>query len=168
MMKPFWLDANVLIEAQNRWYPFELVPKFWGLLSEEIESGSICCPKAVFDEIVPRKDQLDNRVKDQLSVWVKTRKDDGLCVPPTDAIQAQFKLIADHVVANFSRHHYEEFLTVADPWLIATAKVIGGTVVTGESESRKKKIRIPSICRAFAIPCIDLPTMVRHFNRVLS
>ena len=47
----------------------------------------------------------------------------------------------------------EEFLSGADPWLIAKAMVTGATVVTLEvlNPEIKKKFLIPNICAEFGV-----------------
>ena len=42
--------------------------------------------------------------------------------------------------------------TSADPWVIASAWFVGGTVITHESTSRRRKIRIPVVCQHFGVP----------------
>jgi Domain of unknown function (DUF4411) len=155
---PFWLDTNTFVEAKNRWYPFDRVPKFWAFLAKEIKDGSICSPKAVYDELMQGKDQV--------TTWVRTRKDDGLCVAADADVQTKYREIAAFVQSKYPRNQYEEFLSGADPWLIATAMRFGGTVVTQESDSRRKKIRIPTVCTEFSVPCTDTPGMLAHFNPV--
>jgi len=146
----------VFIEAKNRYYTFERVPKFWSFLAKEVDDGSICCPKAVFDELMVYKDKL--------SEWVRNRKDKGLCTAASPQIQQQMTLIADFVANRYTRAKSEEFLSAADPWVVATALHCGGTVVTQESSSAKKKVRIPSVCQQFQIRCVDTFEMLDHFN----
>jgi hypothetical protein len=153
---PFWLDTNVFIEAKNRYYTFERVPQFWVFLDGQLSAGSLCSPKLVYDELVAYKDHL--------ATWIRGRKDRGLCVRPTDQIQAGFRLIADHVDATYKRYQSEEFLSAADPWVIACAMEIGGTVVTQDSMSRKRKIRIPTVCKQFDVRCVDTFEMLEHLN----
>jgi hypothetical protein len=153
---PFWLDTNVFVEAKNRYYTFERVPKFWSFLSQQIEEGTVCSPNFVYDELVVYKDQL--------AVWIKTRKTKGLCVTTDGHIQAEYKKIADHVATNYTRPKSEEFLTGADPWVITCALHVGGTVVTQESTSRTKKVRIPTICKEFNVACIDTFQMLNYLN----
>jgi hypothetical protein len=155
---PFWLDANVYIECKNRWYRFERFPKFWAFLSAKIHEGSIHSPKAVYDELV--------EYGDQLSRWVKSRKS-GLGIPPVPGVQDRYRKIADYVAKEFPRERAEEFLSDADPWVIASAWFVGGTVVTHESSSRRRKIRIPVVCEHFDIPCTDIVEVIDHFNVVL-
>ena len=157
MKSPFWLDTNVYVEAKNRYYTFDRVPKFWSFLSSKLDDGSICSPKNVYDELVPYRDQL--------AAWAKARKARGLCVKTTDRqIQIHVGEIADHVNARYERYKAQEFLVGADPWVIACALHVGGTVVTIESTSRRKKIRIPAVCQHFNVVCIDTFKMLEWFN----
>jgi hypothetical protein len=152
------MDANVYIECKNRWYPFHRVPKFWSFLSARIEDGSIFSPKAVYDELL--------EYEDQLSTWAKSRKR-GIGVAPVPGVQDCYRDIANYIVANFSREKAEDFLSGADPWVIASAWYVGGTVVTHESSSRKRKIRIPVICQHFGVPFTDIVAVLDHFNAIL-
>jgi hypothetical protein len=152
---PFWLDSNSLIEAKDRWYPFELVPKFWQHLAAGIETGAILSPHAVYKELAAGNDQLADFVKNRKSL---------MNYPPDDCTFAEMNRISDYVSGKYKRNQSEEFLTGADPWIIATAKCRGGTLITGESKGRKKKIRIPTICDQFGVPFGEIWEMVRHFQ----
>jgi hypothetical protein len=44
---------------------------------------------------------------------------------------------------------------VADPFVIACAKVRGGSVVT-EEQFKPNAAKIPNVCQHFNVPCIDL------------
>jgi hypothetical protein len=153
---PFWLDTNVYVEAKNRYYTFERVPKFWSFLSGKLDDGSICSPKNVYDELV--------NYHDQLAQWVKARKSKGLCVKTDGPVQKHLAAIAEHVVAQYPRFKSQEFLSGADAWVVACALHFGGTVVTQESTSRRKKIRIPIVCQHFNVTCIDTFKMLDWFN----
>ena len=141
MKTPFWLDSNVYIEAKNRYYKFDRVPKFWSFLHGKLQDGSICSPKYVYNELISYRDQL--------ATWVRTRKSMGICIPMEQPIQTEMNKVADHVAAKYPRHKCGEFLSDADPWVIACAMSVGGTVVTQESSSRKTKVRIPTVCQHF-------------------
>lgn len=82
-------------------------------------------------------------------------------------MQDCYRDIANYIVANFSREKAEDFLSGADPWVIASAWYVGGTVVTHESSSRKRKIRIPVICQHFGVPFTDIVAVLDHFNAIL-
>lgn len=59
----------------------------------------------------------------------------------------------------------EEFLACADPWVIAYAKVIGGTVVTMEQlASTGSKVKIPDICDALSVAWINTYNVLRSLS----
>jgi hypothetical protein len=84
---------------------------------------------------------------DALAKWVKTRKQKGLCVHATNPVQLEFRKVADYVDTTYSRPKSEEFLSGADPWVVAHTLHLPGTVVTQES--------IPIVCQHFGIECVD-------------
>lgn len=59
-----------------------------------------------------------------------------------------------------------EFASVADSWLIATAKTYNCVLVTHEvfDENIKRKIPIPNVCRNFNIPYMNTFDMLRKLN----
>ena len=57
----YLIDADVLIEAEDRYYGFAFCPGFWDWLSQQKVVGTVLSVKAVGDEI--------SAGKDQLSVW---------------------------------------------------------------------------------------------------
>jgi hypothetical protein len=61
----------------------------------------------------------------------------------------------------YPRNKSEEFLSGSDPWVIAYALRHAGTVVTQESSSRKRKVRIPVVCQEFNVRCIDTFEMLK-------
>ncbi|HEV2071571.1 MAG TPA: DUF4411 family protein [Acidimicrobiales bacterium] len=67
------LDANVFIEAKNRYYGFDLVPAFWTWLEDQAESGEIASTEMIYDEL---KDGGDD-----LAAWVKDRREVIFYVP---------------------------------------------------------------------------------------
>ena len=88
-MPIYWLDADVFIQAKNGPYPFELVPKFWSFLAEQLDYGNIKSPKMVYDELAVGDDLL--------AKWVKRRRGSGLCIKANKDAQECFRKIANHV-----------------------------------------------------------------------
>ena len=159
MKRPFWLDANTLIEAKRRWYRFHLVPTFWRLIERRIEAGEIRSCKQVYDEWC--------KGGDDLAGWVKRWKP-SLSIGVDEEIQVALRRLADHVADSYAPRQAEEFLNGADSWLIAFAMALGGTVVTAELNKRKGKIRVPIICKEFNVPFTDVPGMIDDFNEPLA
>jgi hypothetical protein len=70
---------------------------------------------------------------------------------------------------NFGPEHIAKFLDGADPWIIASAIVLKATVVSQETATGagSKKIKIPNVCDAFGVPCIDMLTMLTNMGAQL-
>lgn len=49
----FLLDANVLIEAKNRYYAFDIAPGFWRWLENAHSRGVACSIERVREELWP-------------------------------------------------------------------------------------------------------------------
>lgn len=149
----YWLDANVFIQARNGPYSFTLVPPFWAFLCEQLEQGTIKCPKMVYDELIDGNDDL--------AAWFKPRREKGLCHHPTETVQQCYSTVANHIATRYKPHQAAEFLIGADGWLIAHAMDGDGVVVTQESDrSHRSKIKIPTICKVFGVRCMDTYQML--------
>lgn len=160
-MPRHWLDANVLIEAHRRTYPINIAVSFWAWLGGQIQSGQIVCPRRVYQEIAEAEGH-----KDELAQWVKVRKEKGLCIRPSRAVQDLVGKIEAYAFEKYSNVEAWEFSKGADPWLIAHALDDGGVVVTNESDLRPdaKKVRIPDICSQFDVKCVDTLGMLRELK----
>ncbi len=83
----YWLDTNVFIQAKNGPYKFKVFGVFWAFLHEQIEAGTIRCPKMVYQEIVNNEEP-----RDDLANWIKTRRQSGLFVDPNADVQNAMSL----------------------------------------------------------------------------
>jgi hypothetical protein len=155
MSSRYCLDANVFIEAKNGPYGMDIVPSFWEFLDEQAHAQTICSSAAVYEELAAGGDALAD--------WVKARKHGGMFVEPDQKIQALFGHIADYVMDNYANHQAEPFLSGADPWIIAQAKVEGGVVVTHEKlvTHESAKVKIPNICVEFEVKYVHTYDMLR-------
>lgn len=68
-------------------------------------------------------------------------------------VQEIFKI--EHFQIIISRKNLLLGRPVADPFVIAKAKIIDGTVVTNEA-NRPNGAKIPNICERFNVKCVDL------------
>ena len=146
--KIYCLDANVLIQAWQKYYSINLCPNYWDLLNELGERRKIFIPEIVKDEIVSKEDDLTK--------WLKASK-----IP--------IEKIDDIVISKWHEiqdaNHLHKFLvdntknrSLADPWLIAHSMKLKATVVTKESkvtDPSSKKIRIPNVCENMNVTYID-------------
>jgi len=63
---PYWLDANVFIEANNGFFNLDIAPSFWSWLEEQLKAGVLCTSSLVYGEILGKDDGL--------AKWAKVRK----------------------------------------------------------------------------------------------
>ena len=54
----FLVDSNILIEAKNRYYAFDIAPGFWTWLERAHQQGWACSIEAVRDELLEGDDEL--------------------------------------------------------------------------------------------------------------
>jgi Domain of unknown function (DUF4411) len=160
-MTRYWLDASVFIEAHNRSYPIGIVDSDWKWIAGKVGEGTIVCPKLVYQEIVNGYDR-----DDALGKWFQTRKSNGLCIPPDQAVQKQVGIITNYVFTKYKSHQAMAFSKGADVWIIAHALVDQGIVVTQESSlhPNAQKARIPDVCKQFNLPCIDGLQMLKKLK----
>ena len=120
--KIFCLDANVLIEAWQKYYSPKFCPEYWDVLNELGDQGRIFIPEMVYEEIT--------RTDDDLSKWLKNSKIPvrKIDVPVTRCLQSIYSTNPMHkkLVDNTKAR------SLADPWVIAHAINEKATVVTKE------------------------------------
>lgn len=158
-MPDFWLDSNTFITAKNTAYGFDIAPGFWEFLDQKAKEGIIASSTLVYHELI-------DEGTDDLADWARHREHSGLFVEPDASVQTQFQKIADYVNASYPAHHARDFLADADPWLIAHAKVYGGSVVTFEkgSGSTSGKVKIPDVADYFGVKSNDLWDSLRQLG----
>ena len=147
----YLLDANVFIEAKNRYYSFDICPGFWKWMDIQTLIGDVASIVTVCKELTDGNDAL--------AEWINNRKDDGLFLDISDeATQGAFKRIASTVQnGTCTTAAKADFLSKADPWLIAKALAIGATIVTHEQPTpeARKRVLIPNVCADFNIPYMN-------------
>jgi len=152
------LDSNIYIEMKNGPYGFDIVPGFWAWIEREAEAGTLYSPRAVYEEI--------SRGDDDLAAWFKARSSTHLFVQPDAEVQAAYRRIADRVVADYEPHQASDFLSGADPWVIAQAQGDGAIVVTHEHRGGQgvKRVLIPNLCDIFGLRYIKIYDLLRARN----
>jgi hypothetical protein len=157
------LDADVLIQAKNGLYSFEIAPPFWSFLDEQVEAGTIRTSTRIYEEILKWEDSHD-----RLSRWVKHRRTTGMFVHPQRDVQEVYRQIADRVNERYSERppKVSEFLRGGDGWIIAHAKCDEGIVVSHESRVDRSSMtpKIPNVCTLFEVECISLREMLQRLK----
>jgi len=144
----YCLDANVLIQAWQKYYSPELCPDYWDNLIALGKSERIFIPSVVYEEIV--------KTEDDLSAWLNNSK---IPIRPitesvTKKLQEIYAADPKHklLVDNTKRR------SLADPWLIAHALDENVTVVTKEekiTQLNSNKIKIPNVCENMGVRWIN-------------
>lgn len=165
MSDKFLLDANVFIEARDRYYAYDICPGFWPALIQAHTAKHVFSLDRIHGELVPKKkDEWDD-----IARWINEK------VPTTF-----FKRTEDQVVIDLSQNLVNwvysqpqfmdsakaEFATVADGWLVAYAVTNGLTVVTQEvyAPTAKKSVPVPNLCEEFDVDYVNTFAMLRSLK----
>ena len=140
-------DSSSLIVLFRHYYPHRF-PSLWERFDALVLERRIVSVREVRKEL----EECDDRLSD----WVK---DNSLLFPVPGADELDF------VLKIFEVRHFQALVRkkerlngspVADPFVIAKAKVlVDGCVVTQEV-CKPNGSRIPNVCEHFDIPCLNL------------
>lgn len=155
----YLLDANTFIEAKNRYYSMAVCPGYWEWILKANQHHGVTSISLVRDELM--------RGNDELSVWATSQK--MFFASISDApTQTALQQVAIYVMSipNIKPEAQAEFMSGADPWLIAKAIVTGAVVVTHEKLDRaiKRKVLIPNVCEQFKVPYINTFELLETLN----
>lgn len=152
------LDANVFIEAANRYYAFDIAPGFWKNLVSRAGESRIVSIDHVHGELRQGKDALAKWADEHFRVWFE--KTDG------PDIVASYAEIMEWVQREerLTGAAREQFAGCADGWLVAYARAENCVVVTEEVSrpASKAKVFIPDVCEPFGVPCLNTFQMMRE------
>ncbi|MEP7256154.1 MAG: DUF4411 family protein [Ferruginibacter sp.] len=163
----YCLDANVLIQAWQKYYAPDLCPDYWDILNKLGSQGRIFIPEEVKNEIVVTDDK--EKAEDDLSKWLK-RSSIPVHKPTEEVIKCWqtilqanplHQLLVDNVKGR----------SLADPWIVSHALNMKATVVTKEifeTAMNTKRIKIPNVCENMVIRYIDDFTFVKELGLKFS
>lgn len=142
------LDTSAFINPWKGYYAPDLAPGYWRTLPEMVVRGDAVVSEEVREEIERADDSLWSWAQANISSWH----------PLTDEVQAA----VTEIMARWGRLvDSRKLRSRADPFVIATAKVVGATVVTSEGRGTEDKPRIPYVCDQMGVPCVDIFEFVR-------
>jgi len=148
-------DTNSL-QQLFKFYP-KRFPSLWEKFDELVNLETIISVKEVFNEIESYVDS------DQLKEWAK--KNQTIFLSPTSNEGLFISII-------YQNKHFQQGLEqkkllkggpFADPFLIAKAKEINGTLVT-EEKYKPNGTKIPNISEYFNVSCINLELLMEREN----
>ena len=164
----YCLDANVLIQAWQKYYSPDLCSDYWDILNSLGNEGRIFIPEEVKNEIAVTDDK--EKTEDDLSKWLKRSS-----IPVHKATEEVIKCWQNILQANPNHKLLVDSAkgrSLADPWVISHALHKNATVVTKENPitaiSAKRPITIPNVCDNMKIRWIDDFTFVKELGLKFS
>ena len=153
----YCLDANVLIQAWQKYYSPKFCPDYWNILSELGKRGTIFLAEQIHEEIVDTEDEL--------TAWLKAS---DIPIRKTDAnvIGCWKKILAANPIHR-ELVHERKGRSKGDPWVISHAMDAGATVVTKEeliTVANSKTVKIPNVCENMGIRWMDDFRFVEEIN----
>ena len=163
-MKPakrYLLDSDTFIRAKRSHYAFDICPGYWTAMLRLHKLRLASSIDRVRAELVGYGDELSEWIKDQAPAQFFKKTAD-------QAVIQQFTTIGRWVEGEeqYSEEATQRFLSGADPWLIAYAKVSGHTVVTYEEHrpEAQNTVPIPNVCIRFGVDCVNPFQMLRELG----
>ena len=163
----YLLDTNSFTVPSRNYYAFDLVPSYWNELLKHINSGRIVILDIVKSEIDVGKDNLSNWLSTANNLTIVTR------VTPTTLTNYQKVIQYISSCGLYKQSAFDAWAqnNVADPWLIASSKANGFTLVTEEKPSGGLSVKnknafakIPDVASNFGVKTIGLFEMMRSLG----
>lgn len=158
----YLIDSNVLIEAKNRYYAFDIAPGFWTWLDQAHRRSVACSIDAVRDELLAGNDEL--------ATWAHANA--AFFRPVDQGTTRHFRDLTTWATSqNFTQAALTEFTgTNADYLLVAYACEHQHTVVTHERSqpNARSRVLIPDACLAMGVRTADTFQMLRRTGAQLG
>jgi hypothetical protein len=146
MQAPYLFDTSSF-RVLSHYYP-DRFKTFWKQFAESVSAGHVLSVKEVYNELERYSDNL---------MWPWAQEHKHVFAPPTDD-EANFVGVifsVDHFRALIGSKQILQGRPVADPFLIASALMRGGCVVT-EEEHKPNAAKIPNVCEYFNVNCTNV------------
>jgi predicted nucleic acid-binding protein len=141
------LDTNVVSNLHKNYYRKRFV-SLWKAFDQLVVDGKVTSTREAYRE-------LHDGVPGSDTEWAQANE---VLFTTPDAKEAAFVgqiYAVAHFQANIEKQKLFKGGRNADPFIVARAHVIGGTVVTTERH-KPHAVKVPNICEHFKIPCLDL------------
>lgn len=145
----YCIDTSALIDMKDK-FPNDIFKTLWKMFSKLIDNGRIISSIEVFDELTQGDDELTIWAKKNKKIFLKkTLKQ----IENVKEILKRFDFLA----------HPEKEGANADPWLIALVmekmnenELFSKKYFIIANESKTNPQRIPMVCMAYEIECLNL------------
>ena len=150
-MSQYVFDSNIFINLQQR-QPLDLYPSVWEKIGSLMDNGTIISSHEVFEEITAGNDELVTWAKMRESVFYES--EEMIQRDVRDILKTHRGLVEGGKKKNN-----------ADPFVIAIAKEYKCKVVTSEvSSGNQQSPKIPDVCKALNLECIDFVSFQREMK----
>ena len=150
----YLLDANIFIEAKNRYYGFDFCPAFWDWLDIAHAAGTVFSIEKVGDELAAGGDEL--------ATWAQQRSTSFFVQPDPPVLPSLQATSSWASSGTYEQAAVTTFLQSADYYLVAHAHAHGHVVVTHEiSGHSTKRVKIPNACIGMTVKCVNPFEMLR-------
>ena len=148
-------DSDSLINLFRYYYP-ERFPTLWEKFNTLVSEGELTSVREVFNEI--------GSSEDPLGTWAKEQKN----VLFLESTVEELKFVSEifqvkHFQAIIRKQERLKGKPVADPFVIARAKISGACVVTQEKKT-DNAAKIPNVCDQFGIRWTNLEGFMKEEN----
>lgn len=145
-MTVYVFDTSSLIVLVNNYYASRF-PSLWQQFDRMIENKQVTSTREVFNETQGHDDRLTKWCKENKHIFV---------TPSVKELEHVKEIFAvEHFQAMIRKRQQISGKPVADPFVIARARHIGGCVVT-EEKNTPNAAKIPNVCKHFKVPCTNL------------
>jgi hypothetical protein len=155
------LDANVLITAQNQYYPIDMVPEFWDWLLHMAEADFVRMPLEIFEEV---KEGHEG----DLHAWINGERFGERLVLDEDVDPLLVrKVVSQGYAADLTDAELEQI--GRDPFLIAYAlaspkdRCVVSVEVSKPSKLRANR-KVPDVCASLGVNCCHPFAMMRRLG----
>lgn len=148
--KKYIFDANCFIEPWNKFYSYDFFKPFWDeFVKNTCQDGVMLIQQEIYDEIIKKDDRLADWLKQQNFSIIATDVETARSVTN---INEQFRSLVKESKGR----------SLADPFIIALAQREGAIVVTLEDHGSEAKPKIPYVCDALKVKCINLFDFIKE------
>jgi len=156
----YLFDTNIFIRCKNE-MPIDIFHGLWQRIADLAQNGHIFSSVKVKEEI--------DKGNDELVQWCNDNLPKGFFLPfDSHAEYARLMTWANGSVV-FSAAAKQEFATVADAFLVATAAAHSMKVVTFETSDPacRKRVKIPDACIALGVEYCSLNDVLHELGVVI-
>jgi len=139
-------DSDALIDLFKNFY-LNRFPSLWERFDQVVKESKIISVREVYNEIKGRGDRLSQWAKEKQNLFQESSPEEFAFVVEI------FKV--PHFQSLVRKKERLQGKPVADPFVIAKAKVLKGCVITQESK-KPNAVHIPNVCEYFSIDCLNL------------